>query len=830
MTGTEGSGCCGRCCGPTCVSKCLCVVGSGGMADAAKAPGGSGGGSGSGGAVAGAAAAAAGAAAAAAPAGGGKALRTGGKSKMATMATMVGYDTNGDGRVDSLDTNGDGNIDALVLPANSRKRSRLELSKSMPIKMSAAVMLEVQGYDTNEDGSIDHLDTNGDGKIDSRIVPNAPSAQGGSSSQKRGHDGTLIAVGYDTNMDGRVDCLDTNGDGQIDAKVVPVGTGDNVSAATQSSAGKAASAQSSSQSKSKEASKVLLSAAVTLSIVGYDTNGDGKIDHLDTNGDGVIDSRIVPCSSSSEAGSEGDMPGSSAPAAAGSGKGPGGDGQKRVGRPREESASVKSEPREFEPSSKKSRRGGAGAGHDSGSLLAQDMRHASLSLPINEPGSANERMQSSRSQQPPNRVDSTGFWKVAWNEEFNSWYWWNTRTRETSWEDRVKVKTPVAAAEASSDSHQAAAAAAQVKREPAGSADAVPLRVIRNDADEGCDLYCVTDWFEYVFSLGVKQGHRPTVAMRMSSSDFDSLKRTMYAEQQVELITRRPPASNANSPPMIDYVRSGHMIMLVRESPDVPVTVRDKVVDVLLRDMARDRRRESECGRGDYRRQPSESNRSGGSSASQPAAWDMLTKYFDAKDEAGLKLNPEQLAAKLRHESFDPSGTLELEEPIVAGLTEMFRRKRPYLVTIARQLVCDEVRTADYNEAKQLGLLQQQRPTAIDGQHADVEDTGYGMLARGPKLPKVKCVEQINRLELERMHLAQQCDPEPPKLTTDDLLRISAACCLTLEETRAWFQNKNRGSVPGRARGKPKGTKDIRITLPPRLAEWKGMEIKTWQR
>eukprot|EP01050_Picozoa_sp_SAG11_P045002 SAG11_NODE_22190_length_410_cov_1.302251_1_plen_45_part_10 len=29
----------------------------------------------------------------------------------------VGYDTNGDGKVDSLDTNGDGNIDSLLLPA-----------------------------------------------------------------------------------------------------------------------------------------------------------------------------------------------------------------------------------------------------------------------------------------------------------------------------------------------------------------------------------------------------------------------------------------------------------------------------------------------------------------------------------------------------------------------------------------------------------------------------------------------------------------------------------------------------------------------------------------
>ena len=29
----------------------------------------------------------------------------------------------------------------------------------------------------------------------------------------------------------------------------------------------------------------------------------------------------------------------------------------------------------------------------------------------------------------------------------------------------------------------------------------------------------------------------------------------------------------------------------------------------------------------------------------------------------------------------------------MTGLTEMFRRKRPYLVTIARQLVCDEVPT-----------------------------------------------------------------------------------------------------------------------------------------
>jgi hypothetical protein len=58
---------------------------------------------------------------------------------------------------------------------------------------------------------------------------------------------------------------------------------------------------------------------------------------------------------------------------------------------------------------------------------------------------------------------------------------------------------------------------------------------------------------------------------------------------------------------------------------------------------------------------------------------------------------------------------------------------------------------------------------------------------------------------------------------------VAATCCLTLEETRAWFQNKNRGLIPGRARGKPKGAKDIRITLPPRLEEWKGMEARSWR-
>ena len=367
--------------------------------------------------------------------------------------TMVGYDTNGDGRVDSLDTNGDGNIDALVLPANGKKKTQLETSNSMAIKISAAVMLAVQGYDTNGDGLIDHLDTNGDGKIDSQIVPNAPAVHGGGgASQKRGHDGTLIAVGYDTNMDGRVDCLDTNGDGEIDAKVVAL----------------TSARQGGGPEDSKIASKVLLSAAVTLSIVGYDTNGDGQIDHLDTNGDGKIDSQIVPYS---EGGSDSDSPSAGAAAApapapaskasAGDASTKGSDGAVHLPSSTPRMASkqdAKVEPNEFEPSAKKFRRGKDAAAHP----LAHDMRHVTLMLPVNGPGNASERMQVRisppvttptttclygqegrrqqrrraktargernqptrdslllsvqplRSEQPPNRVDSTGFWKVAW--------------------------------------------------------------------------------------------------------------------------------------------------------------------------------------------------------------------------------------------------------------------------------------------------------------------------------------------------------------------------------------------------------------------------------
>lgn len=149
---------------------------------------------------------------------------------------MVGYDTNGDGKVDQLDTNGDGVIDSMILPipkSQIPQGKMMNISQSMPIKLSAAVMMSATGYDTNGDGMIDSLDTNADGKIDSRIVPQTAKGEEADGSkikaapmpvqkQQRDQDGTLIAVGYDTNWDGKVDCLDTNGDGNIDAKIVKI--------------------------------------------------------------------------------------------------------------------------------------------------------------------------------------------------------------------------------------------------------------------------------------------------------------------------------------------------------------------------------------------------------------------------------------------------------------------------------------------------------------------------------------------------------------------------------------------------------------------------------
>jgi hypothetical protein len=159
------------------------------------------------------------------------------KSKYdAILVQMVGYDTNCDGKVDQLDTNGDGVIDSMILPIPTSQIPQGRMAKvcqSMPIKLSAAVMISATGYDTNGDGAIDSLDTNADGRIDSRIVPQAASGEEAAAGrgkaapmpvqkQQRDKDGTLIAVGYDTNMDGKVDCLDTNGDGNIDAKIVRI--------------------------------------------------------------------------------------------------------------------------------------------------------------------------------------------------------------------------------------------------------------------------------------------------------------------------------------------------------------------------------------------------------------------------------------------------------------------------------------------------------------------------------------------------------------------------------------------------------------------------------
>jgi hypothetical protein len=89
--------------------------------------------------------------------------------------------------------------------------------------------MSATGYDTNGDGMIDSLDTNGDGKIDSRIVRSKREGKVKAAPDSHRSDSTRMStnavanfVGYDTNMDGEVDGLDTNGDGIIDARIVKI--------------------------------------------------------------------------------------------------------------------------------------------------------------------------------------------------------------------------------------------------------------------------------------------------------------------------------------------------------------------------------------------------------------------------------------------------------------------------------------------------------------------------------------------------------------------------------------------------------------------------------
>ena len=73
---------------------------------------------------------------------------------------------------------------------------------------------------------------------------------------------------------------------------------------------------------------------------------------------------------------------------------------------------------------------------------------------------------------------------MAWNDNYAAWYWWDTDTRQTSWENRLpalELNTKTIAA--------------------APRPAAVELRLLRADPDEFCDLYCATDWLEYVASL-----------------------------------------------------------------------------------------------------------------------------------------------------------------------------------------------------------------------------------------------------------------------------------------------------------------------------------------
>mmetsp|Transcript_7042 Transcript_7042/g.13433 ORF Transcript_7042/g.13433 Transcript_7042/m.13433 type:complete len:523 (-) Transcript_7042:213-1781(-) len=94
------------------------------------------------------------------------------------IANAMGYDTTGDGKIDSLDTNGDGRID-MMMPSQQPPIAQavVQIPSTIPVDTTGDGRPNAMGYDTNGDGRINALDTTGDGKIDmqkpSNYVPNS---------------------------------------------------------------------------------------------------------------------------------------------------------------------------------------------------------------------------------------------------------------------------------------------------------------------------------------------------------------------------------------------------------------------------------------------------------------------------------------------------------------------------------------------------------------------------------------------------------------------------------------------------------------------------------
>jgi hypothetical protein len=71
-------------------------------------------------------------------------------------------------------------------------------------------------------------------------------------------------------------------------------------------------------------------------------------------------------------------------------------------------------------------------------------------------------------------------------------------------------------------------------------------------------------------------------------------------------------------------------------------------------------------------------------------AWETLTRQFGAAEaeatDTSQRLTPEQLVATVEGRHFARQSQLRLDDTMLAGLAELFKRKRPYLVTLARQV------------------------------------------------------------------------------------------------------------------------------------------------